>query len=133
MIKRERSCVRLQKFFKGNGRTKQSFRQECDINAIVAKANVTGVLSHVNNCAPVYADVSNIPDYQSALEIVNNSERLFMALPSVAREKFENDPVKLFEFLRDKGNYEEAVKLGLVVKKDVVPPVVPADPATPAK
>lgn len=110
-------------------RTQQSFRNQCDINEIVERARVAGFVSHVNSKPPVYGDVSTIPDYQSALGVVNTAREAFEALPSKTRERFNNDPSRMIAFISDKNNYDEAVKLGLVTKKEVppVPPVVPVN------
>jgi len=42
-----------------------------------------------------------------------------MALPSDVRKRFSNDPAELIDFLADKKNDEEAIKLGLKIKKNV--------------
>lgn len=131
MSERKRIVKRFSQVFKG-GLTKQSFGPQCDVNSIVEKARVSGLVSHLNAKKPNYLDVSAIPDYQSALAIVNNASDVFAGLPAKVRERFSNDPVKMVHFLRDKDNLDEAVKLGLVVKKEAKPPVdVVVKPPTP--
>ena len=44
-------------------RTQQSFRDECDINNILRKFNVTGELP-LGSVQPQYGDFSGITDYQ---------------------------------------------------------------------
>lgn len=123
-------------------KTKQSFRELCNINTIIAKYNHTGLISHVNKREAVYGDVSNVPDYQAAMNIVNTAHDVFSSLPSDLRARFSNDPAKYLEFVSDPSNVEEAVKLGLFVKKEVPKEVitkvhvvgsdVPAKPVGPA-
>lgn len=103
----------------GPSRTKQSFKKQVDINEIVANLKRTGLLSHVNTRAPMYADVSTIPDYQSALNIINVAKASFAALPSGVRERFQNDPGQMISFLADPKNVEEGIALGLLEKKPV--------------
>lgn len=107
--------------------TVQSFKDETDINNIVARAVSGSDILHVNTRVARYGDFSNIPDYQSALDLVHRAEGMFRELPANVRERFSNDPVKMVNFLQDTANRDEAVKLGLVAAP-VVPPVAPVVP-----
>ncbi len=98
----------------GEGLTKQSFKDEVDINKIVDKFNRTGLVTHVKNNPGAFLDVSNVQDFHKALNTVNESKRLFMALPAKIRTKFKNNPANMIEFISDKANLEEAEKLGMV-------------------
>lgn len=94
--------------------TRQEFRDECDINNIVARAGA-GLVSLTVPAAPLFTDVSEVPsDYQECLEHLFNADEQFASLPARVRERFSNDPSQLFEFLADPGNRDEAVKLGLI-------------------
>ncbi len=92
--------------------TKQSFARECDINLIMAKYARTGVLSHVNEAMPRYDDVSQVGDFREAQERVIRGKDLFALLSPEAREIFQNDPSRFFEFVADPANEREVVKLG---------------------
>ena len=72
------------------------------------------MIEHVNQAQPQYLDVSALPDYQSALNIVQEAQASFDALPSTVRERFSNNPGSLISFLADPSNRDEAIKLGLV-------------------
>jgi len=123
-----RSCERLSQSFVG-GRTKQSFRKQCDVNSIIDKAKKTGLVSHLNTKTPVFGNFIGVPNYQDAMDLVNKANSNFNALPSKLRERFMNDPSKLLEFINEPTNYDEAVKLGLVIPKPkVVDPVKVDDP-----
>jgi len=115
------------KLFCEKGRTKQSFRDQCNINNIVDKARKTGLITHQNSRTPVYQDCTKIPNYQESLEIVIHASNMFSELDARTRERFSNDPAKMIEFLQNEDNIEEAVKLGLVN-----PPAEPED-NTPAE
>lgn len=104
---------RVQIFFKKPSLTQQNFKDETDINNIVQKYQMTGILPTQNNL-PYFGDVSNIPDYQTALNIVQEAQQVFGDLPSKIRSRFGNDPTQLVLFLENPENREEGVKLGLL-------------------
>lgn len=93
--------------------TQQQYKDACDINNIVKTYASTGELP-LSNKVGQFMDVSNVSDYQTALETVYNAQKAFDALPSSIRTKFENDPNQLIAFLEDDKNYNEAQKLGLL-------------------
>lgn len=99
----------------GVSKTKQSFKDECDINRIMARYAATGTLDFVNRREAQFLDVSDV-DFQNAMRIVIESREAFMTLPSALRDRFQNDPAQLLGFLSDESNREEAIKLGLVIK-----------------
>ena len=104
------------------GQTKQSFKDECDINNIMKRYNATGAITHLNMRTPEYGDFSSPLDFQAALNTVMEGEAMFADLPSDLRDRFGNDPKQLLEFLADDANREEAIKLGIVQ----APPEPPA-------
>lgn len=106
--------------FASTGRTHQSFKAQCDINTIVAKSRAIGALPPPTRVA-MFGDFSSVPDYASALAVVNNAQAMFDSLPSKTRERFFNDPERMVSFLADKDNLEESYKLGLRVKPVVKP------------
>lgn len=94
-------------------KTQQQYKESCDINNIIKTYASTGELP-LSNKVGKFMDVSNVSDYQTALETVYNAQKAFDALPSHIRTKFENDPNQLIAFLEDDKNYDEAQKLGLL-------------------
>lgn len=104
--------VRIQ--MDGEGRTKQSFRDECDINRIMARYQATGVLEHQR--ADVQGQFRDCTewDFQRAMDIVAEARSTFAGLPAELRDRFENDPRKLLEFVHDPANLEESVQLGFI-------------------
>lgn len=112
-------------------RTKQEFAAESDINVLLATYERTGQLPAYREIAPTYADVSNLPDYQEALNFVADANRHFSALPAKIRERFHNDPGQLLAFLGDENNQAEAIDLGLL--KKIEPPAEPAPAPAPDK
>lgn len=99
--------------FTSPSRTKQSFRDECDINNILRQFNVTGQLP-VGSVQPQYGDFSGITDYQSALNAVMAAQDSFLQLPAKVRAKFDNDPALFVEFASDEANRDEMKAMGLL-------------------
>jgi phage internal scaffolding protein len=116
--------------FTSPSRTKQSFRDECDINNILRKFNVTGQLP-VGSVQPQYGDFSGITDYQSALNAVMAAQDSFLQLPAKVRAKFDNDPALFVEFASDEANKDEMKALGLL-REETVQAVVtsPSEPVS---
>ncbi len=108
----------------------QHYKEECDINTILQKFNITGLLPETP-LSPRYGDFSGVGDYHTALNRVIAAQDEFEALPAQIRARFENDPAKLIEFLGDETNRQEAEQLGLVEK--AAAEVVEAAKVTPEK
>lgn len=117
----KRSCKRVQFVCTGESRTKQEFRDECDINNIIKKFQRTGVLP-VNGSRAIQGDFSDVPDYQTALNMVSQVEGAFAELPAKVRERFQNNAAQLMSFLDDPRNRSEAESLGLIEKKEAPTP-----------
>jgi phage internal scaffolding protein len=92
---------------------KQSFRDECDINNILRKFNVSGELP-AGSVQPQYGDFSGITDYQSALNAVMEAQDSFLALPAKVRARFQNDAALFVDFASDEANKDEMKALGLL-------------------
>jgi len=103
-------------FIGQESKTKQSFKDETNINKIVAKYNKTGQLPSLIKQNPKYGDFTNPLDYQESLNTVLFANEQFNALSAKVRSKFNNDPTKLLEFVSDAKNLEEMYELGLAIK-----------------
>ncbi len=91
----------------------QQFKDECDINVILERFNVTGQLP-VSPLQPQFGDFSGITDYQTALNAVLDAQESFDALPARVRERFANDPAAFVDFCLDEANKDEMKALGLL-------------------
>lgn len=98
----------------------QADAKELDINRIVARLQRGQAVPSLGG-QPFYGDVSELGGLQEALIKVREADELFMSYPAELRERFENDPVKMVDFLSDPGNLDEAVKLGLAQPRPVDP------------
>lgn len=110
----------------GRSKTKQSMKAETDINNILARFAKSGLLVHVNERSPVYADVSDVNDYREAISRVREVEGFFGGLPSKVRSHFGNDPAAFLDFMTDPSKAAEAAELGLIPKPEASEPVEPA-------
>jgi phage internal scaffolding protein len=108
----------------------QHFKEECDINTILQKFNITGLLPE-QPLSPRYGDFTGIGDYHTAMNRVIAVQDEFEALPAQIRARFDNDPAQLIEFLENSDNRPEAEELGLVDK--AAAEVVEAAKNTPEK
>lgn len=116
---------RLSITFAENGKTKQSFAAECDINTIMARYLKTGLLEHVKQVQGQYLDVTGA-DFAEAQNFVAGAKSMFHMLPSHIRTKFENSSEKFFEFMENPANAQEATALGLqtVPEETSTPPTL---------
>lgn len=79
----------------GESMTKQSFKDDCDVNRIMKRFQQTGIVDHVNKFAGDYGDYTDLPQsYHEACNQVLEAESMFMSLPSTVRSHFDNDPGK---------------------------------------
>lgn len=112
-------------------RTHQEFKDECDINSIMARFHATGVLPSPWKSPPqaIWGDLATVPDYFEAQQLLLKAKSAFASLSSKVRERFANDPANLLAFVQDDANMDEAISLGLVPK----PPPPAAPPPSPPK
>ena len=82
-------------------RTHQEFKDECDINRIMAQSVKTGVVPQKINPGE-YGDFSDVEDFQAAQELIKRSEAQFAAFSSTVRTRFDNSPAKFLEFVHSR-------------------------------
>lgn len=102
-------------------RTKQAFRDECDINKIMQrfkKVMNSDYLSRFNSyVGGQFGDFSGVSDYRTAIEQVSQARGVFDALPAKVRARFGNDPAQFLDFVQNPKNVDEMVSLGLATKR----------------
>lgn len=98
--------------------TQQHFKDECDVNNIIERYTATGYIPEylTKTSEGVYGDFSEVGDFVDMQNQIIAAKNAFAALPSEVRRRFNEDPAQLIAFVRDKNNYDEAVKLGLIAK-----------------
>lgn len=105
----------------GPSRTKQSFKDECDINNILKKFQKTGLLTHVAQYQGQYQDLPSDLDFQASINQVLAAQAAFSSLPSSIRARFENDPARFLEFVGNPANEKEMVEMGLAKPRPDAP------------
>lgn len=103
------------------GRTKQEFKDECDLNVLMKRYEKTGVLPNGRMSQPRYVDAFDLPSYQESLQIMADAERAFMSLPARVRAEFENDAEKFVAFAQDEANVEKLREWGLAKPAEPAP------------
>lgn len=98
----------------------QQFKDECDINILMGRYLETGVMPQVET-PMAYGDFTGVFDFQSAMNAVRTAEGMFGQLPARIKNRFDNNPQKLLDFLALDENRDEAEFLGLVNKPQEKP------------
>lgn len=99
--------------------TKQSFKDEADINNVMKRFEQTGQLPDMIKREPKYGDFIDVPSFQEAQEIIIHTQEQFAALPAAVRDRFANDPEKFLEFVSDASNADEMARMGLMTPESV--------------
>lgn len=134
---------RVQVFFEGEGRARQSMRDECDINIIMARYLKTGAINHFAKHGGDYGFASSV-GFHEAMNVVVKAEQMFADLPSAVRRRV-GSPDGFLSFVQDASNEAELVELGLSNARpaapeaptggertpEVIVPGVPESPVTP--
>lgn len=95
-----------------DGRTKQSFKDQCDINKILKKAQKAGSLAHVQKYEKaVYGEFNGEFDLLTAQNQIIRANEIFQDLPSEVRREFGNDALKFVQFAGDPANNEKLEEL----------------------
>jgi len=105
----------------GKQKAKQSFKNECDINQILAKYQKTGAITHFNKHVPNYGFATS-DDFADSMRIITQANEMFAELPSSIRTKFDNKPEDFLRFVQNPENASEMADLGLTKGKSESPP-----------
>jgi len=86
-----------------DGRTKQSFKDETDINKILQRAEVKGSISHLNKYEAKYGDFADYDFFNNTLMLTKGRE-IFDDLPAELRLEFRQSPAEFFKYVNDPAN-----------------------------
>lgn len=92
-----------------DGRTKQCFKDECDIEKIMARADKAGTISHLEKFQGVYADFSDFDFHEQTSKLTRGRE-IFDQLPAELRQEFGQSPADFFKFVNDTENIDDLRK-----------------------
>lgn len=110
------------RYIPGKSRTKQSMKDETNINFIIDQYNKTGSLEHLKKYEGQYASFDSI-DFHTAMNVVVEAEQMFDELPSTIRSKFQNDPGQFLDYATDPENHAGMFEMGLAYNEPT-----PAEP-----
>lgn len=109
---------------------KQEFKDECDINTILKRFNITGQLP-ADVRMPTFGDFTGVGTFHDAVNAIALANEAFDEMPADVRARFGNDPAAFVAFCSDPANLAEARKMGLVPAEEL-PPAVEVPAAAPA-
>ncbi len=92
-----------------DGRTKQCFKDECDIKKIMARAEKAGTISHLEKYEGMYADFSEYDFHEQTTQLTKGRE-IFDELPAELRTEFGQSPAKFFAYVNDPANKNELLE-----------------------
>lgn len=105
----------------------QQFREECNINSIMKRYQVTGVIDHIAKHEGHYGDISPM-SFHEAQNTIATANSMFEELPSSARKQFKNDPSIFLEYVQDPANADSLRDMGLAERSYPVQPDEPDEP-----
>lgn len=93
--------------------TQQQFKDDANPNVLLEKFKIGEILEqHPLNTN--YGDFTQVTTYEEAHDLLRQAEHEFMQLPLKIRNRFENNPQKLMDFLNNPENRDEAIALKLI-------------------
>ena len=95
-------------------KTQQQYKEQCDVNNILAKYQKTGQVTHIAKTKGNYIDLTGVQSYQESMNTIIKAQNAFMQLPATVRKELGNDPQQLITLLSDEKQKEKAEKLGLL-------------------
>jgi len=100
--------------------TSQEFKEECDINTLMAKFKDPQLIPFQNRHQPQYGDFTGY-EFNEMQDKIVEARNMFADLPAKVRDRFNNDPAKFLDFFNDPENAQEAAKMGLLAPKKEEP------------
>lgn len=99
---------------KEENRTRESELEATDINRIVRSYEQSGMLPQVQHAR--FLDVSELPDYRTAMDQVQLAHKVFLSLDARKRLEFGNDTARFLEFCANPENRVRLEELGIAFK-----------------
>ncbi|AXL14806.1 internal scaffolding protein [Microviridae sp.] len=90
-----------------DGRTKQAFEEQTDVNRIMARAAKGETITHLAKYGAVYGDFSDIDDLLTASARLNKGVEIFKALPGEIKREFHNSPGEFFNYVNNPENKDK--------------------------
>lgn len=94
-----------------DGRTKQAFADDADINKLLARAAKGDTISHLAKHGAVYGDFTDIDDLLVAHERLARGQAIFDELPGELKREFNQDARTFFNFVNDPANQADLARV----------------------
>ncbi len=98
------------KKYSKHGRTKQSQKDECDINKLLERSARTGALSHLDTFGAQYGDFLGY-DFEAHVNTIAEGQTIFEHLPAEVKREFAQSPQRFFEYVTDPENKDRLPEL----------------------
>jgi hypothetical protein len=92
-------------------RTKQAFKDSCDINKILYQAQKTGTISHLQKHGGIYGDFTDIDDLLTAHAKLQRGQEIFDDLPSEIKREFNQNAGEFFKYVNAPENKDDLARL----------------------
>ncbi len=96
--------------YKLHGKTKQSKKDDCDINKLLERSAREGGLSHVDKYQMKYEDYSNY-NFEEHTNKLAEMASCFENLPAETKREFNQSPDQYFAFVTNPQNVEDLKRL----------------------
>lgn len=110
--------------------TKQSFKDECDINVIVKRFGI-GYDIPSSFRLPQFGDFTGLDSFEDAANAIAVANEQFDMLPAAIRSRFSNDPAAFVDFVTNADNLDDVIAMGLAPERPSKPSDAVDTPATP--
>lgn len=93
--------------------TKQSFKDQTDLNRVLDRAGKGASLSHLMNYQGEYGDFSEFSEqyYEDMLNKLSRANTIFYDLPAEIRSEFNNNPGAFFAYVNNPENKDRLAEL----------------------
>lgn len=98
--------------------TEQHHAETMDINDLVARYTPKELNDLALNVEQNFMDLTQFDDFQATMNDVARAKTEFEKMPAKIKNKFDNNPARLIQFLGDDKNRAHAEELGLIAKKE---------------
>ena len=116
-------------------KTQQQFKDECDLEQLLKRHNIYDLIGLANSGGrePLYADVSEVPDFAESQNHLRRATEYFEGLPSDIRSKFNNSLSEFLTVLNSGNAVKELQELGILKKEAEPVKTEPVQPVMPGK
>lgn len=90
-----------------DGRTKQAFKDQTDINKLLVRAQQGDSISHLAKHGAMYGDFTDIDDLLTAHNRLERGNQIFRSLPGEIKREFNQSAREFFNYVNDPANADK--------------------------